>query len=123
MFYLSGLIFALLLVGGQTFYKLAVDNVGFELSLSFIFSRRMLDFLFSWQFLVGVVLYLLATALNFWMLSKFKFSSFQGLAIPLGLVFSFIAGAWFFKDQISVVNIIGLGIIISGVVLATYNMN
>jgi multidrug transporter EmrE-like cation transporter len=123
MFYLLGFLFAILLVGGQSLYKVALDNAGFELSLGFLLSKRMLEFLLSWEFLVGVMLYLLATGINFYMLTRFKFSSIQGLAIPIGLVFSFLAGAWFFKDGISPVNILGLIIIIFGVFIATYNIN
>lgn len=119
MLYISALGFAFFIVAGQALYKAAVDSVGFELTLDFIFSKQLLKLLFSWQFLLGLALFLVATGINFWMYTRFQFSSIQAVVVPLVLVFSFIAGAWFFKDHISFVNILGFFVLVAGVVLAT----
>jgi multidrug transporter EmrE-like cation transporter len=119
MLYLFGILFAVLLVAGQTLYAYAVNNAGFELTVEFLFSKQMINFLLSWQFILGVILYLAATGINFWMLTKFEFSSIQAVAVPIVLALSFVAGAWFFKDEINLVNILGFFVLVAGIILAT----
>lgn len=119
MLYISGLGFALFIVAGQALYNAAVHKVGFELNLDFLLSKRLLDLLLSWQFLLGMALFLTATGINLWMYTRYEFSSVQAVVVPLVLMFSFVAGYWFFKDEISVVNMIGFFVLIAGVILAT----
>lgn len=119
MLYLTGIAFALLIVSGQTLYKIAVDKAGFELTLDFLLSRRLIEMLISWQFLLGLVLFLAATGINFWMYTKYDFSAIQAIAVPVVLAFSFMAGAWLFKDHISALNIAGFLVLVVGVVMAT----
>lgn len=119
MLYLFGLIFSALLVVGQTLYKLAVDRAAFEPTASFLFSKRMLDFLLSWQFLSGLGVFAVASLLSFWMLTRFQFSSIQAVTVPVVMGLSYVAGAWLFKDTITGINLMGLAILVIGVVLAS----
>lgn len=119
MLYISGLGFALFIVAGQALYNAAVNKIGFELSLEFLLSKRLFELLLSWQFLLGMALFLTATGINLWMYTKYEFSSVQAVVVPLVLAFSFIAGAWFFKDEISALNTLGFFVLIAGVILAT----
>lgn len=119
MLYIAGIIFSFLIVAGNSLYKLAVERAAFEPTIGYILSKKMLGFLFSWQFVAGVSVFLVASILSFWMLSKFQFSTIQAVTVPVVLAFSYMVGAWFFKDTISVLNIVGFFVIAAGVVLAS----
>jgi len=119
MLYLFGLIFSALLVVGQTFYKYAVERASFEPTAAFLFSKKMLEFLTSWQFLTGLSAFIVASLISFWMLTKFQFTSIQAVTVPVVMGLSYIVGAWVFKDEISGINLIGLGVLAVGVVLAS----
>lgn len=119
MLYFFGLIFSALLVVGQTFYKYAVERAAFEPTAGFIFSKKMLEFLTSWQFLAGLSAFVVASLISFWMLTKFQFTSIQAVTVPVVMGLSYIVGAWLFKDEISGLNLLGLGILAIGIVLAS----
>lgn len=119
MLYIFGILFAALLVVGQTFYKYAVDRAAFEPTVSYIFSRHMVDFLLSWQFLAGLSAFIVASLISFWMLTRFQFNSIQAVTVPVVMALSYIVGAWLFKDTITGLNIFGLFILIAGVILAS----
>jgi len=119
MLYIFGFLFAALLVVGQTLYKYAVDRAAFEPTTAFIFSKRMADFLLSWQFLSGLAAFIIASLISFWMLTRFQFSAIQAVTVPVVMGLSYIAGAWLFKDTITGLNMLGLAILIVGVILAS----
>lgn len=119
MLYIFGLIFSTLLVIGQTLYKYAVDRAGFEATTDYIFSKQMVSFLLSWQFLAGLSAFMIASLISFWMLTKFQFTSIQAVTVPVVMGLSYIVGAWLFKDEISGLNLVGLGVLAVGVVLAS----
>ncbi|MDX1766355.1 MAG: hypothetical protein R3313_05400 [Candidatus Saccharimonadales bacterium] len=121
MIYIWGAIFALLLTAGNTMYKYAVDAANFEISPSFIFSKKMLSFIFSWQLLSGLALFVAATMLSFWMLTKYEFSAIQAVTVPVVMALSFMVGAWILnEDSLSAINILGLLVLVVGVVLAAH---
>jgi hypothetical protein len=119
MLYIFGLIFSTLLVIGQTLYKYAVDRAAFEPTVDYIFSKKMVDFLLSWQFLGGLATFAVASLISFWMLTRFQFTSIQAVTVPVVMGLSYVVGAWLFKDTISGLNILGLGILVVGVILAS----
>ena len=119
MLYIFGFIFASLLVIGQTYYKYAVERAAFEPTVAFIFSKKMLDFLLSWQFLTGLTMFILASLISFWMLTKYQFTSIQAVTVPVVMGLSYVVGAWLFKDTLSGINYLGLAILVVGVVLAS----
>lgn len=119
MLYFFGFLFSLLLVVGNTFYKYAVDAAKFEPTPAFLFSRHMVQFLLSWQFLSGLAFFGVASLISFWMLTKFQYSSIQVVTVPVVMALSYIAGAWLFKDSITAINILGFFVIVVGVVLAS----
>lgn len=119
MLYIFGIIFASLLVVGQTLYKYAVDRAAFEPTLGYLFSKQMLNFLLSWQFLAGLGAFMIASLISFWMLTRFQFSSIQAVTVPIVMALSYVVGAWLFKDTITGLNIFGLVVLIAGVVLAS----
>lgn len=119
MLYIFGVIFSALLVLGQTLYKYAVERAAFEPTPDYLFSKKMVDFLLSWQFLAGLGTFIIASLISFWMLTKFQFTSIQAVTVPVVMALSYVVGAWLFKDEISGLNILGLGVLAVGVVLAS----
>ena len=120
MLYLLGLFFSAQLVAGQVFWKYAVEKGGFELTPEFLLSTKVFGFIFSPWLLAGLAFYATGTLTNMWLLTKFDFNALQGVAIPITLVLTFLAGAILFKDEVTWINMVGLGIIIFGVFLVTY---
>ena len=121
MIYLFGAIFALLLTAGNTMYKYAVDAANFEISPEFIFSKKMVSFLLSWQLLSGLALFIVATMLSFWMLTKYEFSAIQAVTVPVVMGLSFMVGAWILNEEsLSAINYFGLGVLVLGVILAAW---
>lgn len=119
MIYIYGFIFALQLVLGQAFWKIAVEKNNFALTSDFIFSKKILLFLTSPSLILGVLFYLSATILNMWMLSKYQLSSIQLIAIPLTLIIMIFVGWKIFGESLHPINIIGLAILVVGIALAT----
>lgn len=119
MLYLSGLVFSALIVAGNSLYKLAVEKAQFEPTVSYLFSKKMLNFLMSWQFIGGISLFILASILSFWMLTKFQFTTIQAVTVPVVMALSYMVGAWFFKDSITALNVVGFFVIAFGVILAS----
>ncbi|MDX1765364.1 MAG: hypothetical protein R3313_00260 [Candidatus Saccharimonadales bacterium] len=121
MIYIFGAIFALLLTAGNTMYKYAVDAANFELTPEFIFSKKMISFIFSWQLISGLSLFVIATMLSFWMLTKYEFSAIQAVTVPVVMGLSFMVGAWILNEEgLSALNYVGLAILVVGVVLAAW---
>lgn len=119
MIYLLGILFSAIIVAGNTFYKFAVDEAKFELNASFLFSKKMIELLTSWQFLAGLGAFLVATVISFYMLTKFEFSAIQAVTVPVVMALSFVVGhAILHEENLSVINYLGLAIIVVGVVLA-----
>jgi drug/metabolite transporter (DMT)-like permease len=118
MRYIATIVLALLLVTAQSCWKLAVGGhtALFAGNISF---GKVLGFIFSPLTLVGMVLYVAATGLYMVLLSRYNFSFVQAMVIPLSLVFSVSIATIFFHDHLSIVNIVGLAIIVVGIILFT----
>jgi drug/metabolite transporter (DMT)-like permease len=119
MLYLAGTLFSLLVVIGNTLFKYAVDRAEFSPNLSYMLSAKMIQFLLSWQFILGTLVFGCVSILSFWMLTRFQFSSIQAVTVPVIMALSFAVGTWFFNDTITPINIVGFFVIIAGVILAT----
>lgn len=120
MQYLFTLLFATLLVIAQSSWKVFVDRHK-ELFSDGIQITKLIPALFSFYFLVGLIIYVVATLLYMYMLSRYSFSMVQGLAIPLTLIFSMVVAVVFFGDRLTVINITGIALIALGIVLLVLN--
>lgn len=118
MQYILSLLFASLLVAAQSSWKVAVNSDGnpFNRTLSLI---SVIKFMFTPLVLMGIALYLMATLLYFYLLSKYRFSMVQSIAIPMSLIFSLMVATAFFGEQLSLINFIGLILVVAGIVLLT----
>lgn len=102
------LINVLFLTTGQILWKLSVRGV-----VNYNFST-VLGVLFSPYFLFGGVLYVFATLIWIFLLSKMPLSTLYPLQ-SLAYVFGLLAGHFVFNEFISVQKIIGVAIILIGV--------
>ena len=117
MQYIFSIIFAGLLVTAQSCWKLSVgrnaelfSGHGFGLS-------KLLNFAFAPLTLAGILLYVIATGLYMYLLSKYQFSTVQAMVITLSLLLSVGIAVAFFGDRLGVVNFLGVGLIVVGIVL------
>jgi drug/metabolite transporter (DMT)-like permease len=121
MIYIFGILFSLFIVAGNTLYKYAVDAAGFEISSDFLLSKKFLSFIFSWQLLGGLSLFIIGSGISFWMLTKFEFSAIQAVSVPVVMGLSFLVGQFLLHEEnLSLLNYLGLLIIVVGVVLAAH---
>lgn len=102
-----------MLTAGQTLWKIGLERVGFSLSTSGIIKMFLNPFIFS-----GLAIYLLATVLWFYILSKAELS----VAYPmqsLCYVFAAVVGLVFFKENVSLIRWAGLFLISAGAFLVS----
>lgn len=66
---------------------------------------------------IGIILYASTTILYLFVLSKFKFFAVQLTITGLALIFSTFLSYFVFHEKISLVNIIGLSVILIGIYL------
>jgi drug/metabolite transporter (DMT)-like permease len=119
MLYILGILVAIQLVIGQTLWKVGAERAHFKVTPDYLLSHRAVEFLFSPLVLLGFAIYAIATLLYLGMLAKYEYSLVQGLVVPLSLLMAFGIGRFFFHDKLSIINIIGLLILILGIILAT----
>jgi multidrug transporter EmrE-like cation transporter len=117
--YVMGFVVAALLVVGQGLWKIAVNNAHLELTASYLLSRRSLELLGSPFLWAGLTVYAAATVLYMGMLAKYDYSVVQSMVVPLALIVAFIVARFFFNERLSTVNLVGLGVLIIGIILAT----
>ncbi len=119
MFYALSVLFSFFVVAGQAMYVKAVNDENFELTTSFLFSKKMIGLITNPMLLGGFALFLGATAVSFFMYTKYDFSNIQAATVPVILILTYIINYWFFDGAIGFANIIGFLIIIVGVFIAT----
>lgn len=113
IFILTSLLFTLLLVLAQVLWKFAVTSSmsnGFEIN-------KISQLLIDAKVILGIVLYIVATLIYFYLQSKYQFSRVQLVVIPLSLVLSIFAGMIFFNEKLGIVNYFGVIIIFIGIFL------
>jgi drug/metabolite transporter (DMT)-like permease len=110
------IVFALLLVTGQTCWKTAVDKHA-ALFHGPVAAANVLAFVLSPLVLLGGCVYVVATGLYFFMLSRYNFSTVQAMAIPLSLLFSIAVAVSLFNERLAAVNYLGVILIAAGIVL------
>ncbi len=119
MFYVYSVLFSFFVVTGQAMYNRAVNDENFELTTSFFFSKKMVGLITNPMLITGFVLFLGATAVSFWMYTKYDFSNIQAATVPVILIFSYLVNYWFFDGSIGLAKMVGFAIIVFGVFAAT----
>lgn len=114
--YLFSAITALLLVCGQSLWKLAANNLDKSAPLI----PSLLKVLFTVQFIGGAILYVIATLAYVWMFSKYQYSSVQLSLISFSIILSSLMAILFFKEHFLPINFLGIAILILGLFLVTW---
>jgi drug/metabolite transporter (DMT)-like permease len=116
MIYILTAITALLLVSGQSLWKMAASNLDKGSPLV----QSLFKVLFTPQFLMGAFLYIIATLIYVWLFSKYNYSVVQLSLISFSILLSSAIAILFFKETFSIINYIGVIILIAGLILATW---
>jgi len=74
----------------------------------------------NWRIWVGVLLYVAATALYFFILSKLKFFSVQVAMTGISIIFSVTLAFLLFQERPNLINIVGIFVVFTGVILVLY---
>lgn len=104
---------AALLVTAQALWGTAIKSGALSGSISHIASTL----LTSWRMWAGALIYIVATLLYFYLLSRLKFYSVQIPMTALAIMFSTVLSIVLFKETPSIVNSIGIAIVAVGIIL------
>ncbi|MFZ3590415.1 EamA family transporter [Bacillus sp. DJP31] len=102
----------LCLVGGQTVWKIGLEN----LQLSGNIFQKLIQFFFSPFIFLGFVLYIVATGIWMYLLSKLPLSFLYPLQ-SLAYVIALFIALFIFKEHIPISRWVGTGVILIGVYL------
>lgn len=112
--YLSMPIMAMLLVLAQSLWATAIK--GKDSVLTGSVGEIAIHLISNWKMWAGAFIYIIATLLYFYMLSKLKFFSVQIAMTGLSIVFSVGLSSVLFHERIAIINIIGILLVLVGVV-------
>ena len=107
---------ATFIVGGQALWKLAVMNATKQ-DVSLVTIHGAFKVLTSWQLLLGVLVYGVATVAYILLLSKYKYFQIQSLVVGSSLIFTLLLSSFAFNEPASLVNVVGVVLIVSGALL------
>lgn len=113
MLYMLAVCVALALAGGQALWRVVAQREGVTL-------HSLPGLIFSPHFIAGAFLYMAATLVYLYMQSKYEFTHIQTVVLAGSLIGSFIIAALFFSERIEIINLIGLGLLLVGIVLVVY---
>lgn len=119
MLFVYGILVAVQIVLGQILWKMGVEKVGAGLSIEYFFSSKILSLLTSPYIIVGVISYVMATLIFMTLLAKYPYTELQSVVVSSSLIATFLAASLIFHERISLVNILGLVLLIAGVLLIT----
>jgi len=101
---------------GQVFWKLGIQKAGgFYMNETSII-QNIIRIVFNGYVFSGFVIYGIATFFFMYLISKFDVSFIIPLS-SISYVFVLLAGAWVFKEEISIYRLLGVMVIILGVYL------
>jgi len=74
----------------------------------------------NWRILLGIFLYILATAAYFYMVSKLKFFSVQIAMTAISIIFSVALSILLFQEKPSIINVVGILLVFIGITLVLH---
>lgn len=119
MIYIFGLLVAIQIITGQVLWKIGVEKTNFQFAKNYIFSDHLLKVFINPYIIGGVIFYSFATILFMALLSKYEYTSLQAVVVSSSLIFTFTAAAVLFGEAVSLLNLVGLGFLLIGVLLVT----
>ncbi|TAH32925.1 hypothetical protein EYC58_02095 [Candidatus Saccharibacteria bacterium] len=103
-----------LLVIAQSFWASVIKN---DHALNGTLGEITINLLTNWKMWAGALIYIIATLVYFYMLSKLKFFSVQIAMTALSIIFSTTLSVVLFSERPSIANIAGICIVFVGIVL------
>lgn len=110
-------VMALLLVTAQTLWASVIKSGN---ALQGSLPTIAVNLLANWKMWLGALIYILATLVYFYMLSKIRFFSVQIAMTALSIIFSTSLSIIAFNEKPSLLNIMGALIVLVGVALVIY---
>lgn len=116
MIFIYSLLIASLIVTGQALWKGAVDGLSVK-SIEILSLNGMLNLFLSPKMIIGTLVYAVATIGYIYLLGKFNYFQIQSLVVGGSLVMTLVVAMIMFGERPSLVNIIGIGLILFGSLL------
>lgn len=116
MIYIYSFITSLIIITAQILWKKASSSGG-PIELSNINKDLLIDLFFSTYFIVGTLLYVVGVFLFVWLLSKYQFSTVQITITSLTIVLGLIVAGVIFKEEINILDMVGVILIVLGIFL------
>lgn len=111
------LLAAVLLVSGQTLWKLSTTNLSSQISHKFQLIYYLVT---SKYFISGCICYIIATILWIYILSQFEFSTIYPVFVGVCIISSILIGCIFFNETENLISkIFGSAVIIIGIYFIT----
>lgn len=112
--YLMMPVMAMLLVFAQSLWASVIKHSN---ALQGSIPTIALNLISNWKMWLGASIYIIATLIYFYMLSKLKFFSVQITMTALSIIFSTALSIFLFSEKPSVINCIGIFIVFIGIML------
>lgn len=103
---------AIILISAQALWRTAVVN---DKVLEGSISTIIIQSVSNPKIWLGIILYIFTTALYLFVLNKLKFFTVQLTITGLALIFSTFLSYFVFHEKITILNLLGLGIILIGI--------
>ncbi|HWZ65805.1 MAG TPA: EamA family transporter [Patescibacteria group bacterium] len=113
MQYILAVSVALMLVAGQSLWKIGIMQMPGSGSLA----QKLTAVALSPAILGGCFIYLIATLLYMYTIGKYEYSTSYAMIVSASLIIATIAASIIFHEKISPINILGVAIILCGVLL------
>jgi drug/metabolite transporter (DMT)-like permease len=106
-------VISLLIVCGQAMWKWAVSEISSK-NVQLFSSEGIIQLIFNPKLILGTIVYAIATVSYIYMLSKFNYFQVQSIVVGGSLVITLIVAVTFFSERPSVINIVGVCLIVLG---------
>lgn len=104
---------ALMLVAGQSLWKVGIMQMSGDGSLM----QKLLSLAFSPAIVGGCFIYVIATLLYMYTIGRYEYSTSYAMIVSASLIIATITAGIIFHEKISLINILGVAIILCGVLL------
>lgn len=118
MVLLYSLFVALFIVSGQALWKIAVMRLAAQ-DISLNSMSAFMKLILSAPLLVGVLVYGIATLAYIYLLGKYNYYQIQSVVVGGSLIITALVAHFLFREQISLVGVVGIILIFAGVLLVT----
>ena len=107
-------VMALLLVSAQSLWASVIKNSN---ALEGSISTIAINLLSNWKMWLGALIYIVATLVYFYMLSKLKFFSVQIAMTAISIIFSVVLSIFVFGEKPNMVNLLGIAVVLVGIIM------